>query len=105
MAVLASKTRALDYSVKQLRANGANFAQTEKDYKILLRKHCLQMRAEGMPVGLIEKTCYGVPEVAEARFNRDAAEAVYKANLEAINSLKLQMRLLESQIAREWGRE
>ena len=52
---------------------------------------------------MIDKTCYGIPSVAEARFKRDVAEAVYKANLEAINSIKLQMRLLENQLQREWG--
>ena len=57
-----------------------------------------------MTVGMIDKTCYGIPSVAEARFRRDVAEAVYKANQEAINSLKLQMRLIESQINREWGK-
>ena len=55
-----------------------------------------------MAIGMIDKTCYGIPSVAEARFKRDVAEAVYKANLESINSLKLQMRLIENQISREY---
>ena len=55
-----------------------------------------------MAIGMIDKTCYGIPSVAEARFRRDVAEAVYKANLESINSLKLQMRLIENQIGREY---
>lgn len=101
---LQQKTNQLDYSVKQLRENGTNYAQAEKDYKILLRQECLKLRDEGMAVGMIDKTCYGIPSVAEARFRRDVAEAVYKANQEAINTLKLQMRLIESQINREWGR-
>lgn len=99
---LQSKTRQLDVSIKQLRLSGINYAQAEKDYKILLRMECLKLRDDGMAIGLIDKTCYGIPEVAEAKFKRDAAEAVYKANMEAINSIKLQMRLLENQIGREW---
>lgn len=101
---LQQKTAQLDYSVKQLRENGTAYAQAEKDYKVLLRQECLKLRDEGMAVGMIDKTCYGIPSVAEARFRRDVAEAVYKANQEAINSIKLQMRLLESQINREWGK-
>lgn len=101
---LQRKTNQLDYAVKQLRENGTAYAQTEKDYKVLLRQECLKLRDEGMAVGMIDKTCYGIPSVAEARFRRDVAEAVYKANQEAINSLKLQMRLIESQISREWGK-
>ena len=46
-----------------------------------------------MAIGMIDKTCYGIPKVADARFERDCAEAVYKANQEAINTYKLKMRL------------
>ena len=100
---LQQKTRELEASIRQLRKNGTAYAQAEKDYKILLRQECLKLREEGMAIGMIDKTCYGIPSVAEARYLRDVAEAVYKANQEAINSIKLQLRLIESQISREWG--
>lgn len=99
---LQSKTRQLEASIKQLRKSGTDYAQSERDYKVLLRSECLKLRDEGMAIGMIDKVCYGIPSVAEARFQRDVAEAVYKANLEAINSIKLQMRLIESQLDREW---
>lgn len=102
---LQEKTTQLDLSVKQLMKSGISYAAAERDYKVKLRTECLRLRDEGMAVGMIDKTCYGVPAVAELRFKRDVAEATYKANLEAINSLKLQMRLLESQIGREWGHD
>lgn len=102
---LQLKTKQLEMSIKTLRKSGTDYAQTEKDYKILLRQECLKLRDEGMAIGMIDKTCYGIPSVAEARFKRDVAEAVYKANLEAINSIKLQMRLIENQLSREWGNE
>lgn len=97
------KIQQLEKSIKELRTSGTNYAQAEKDYKVLLRTECLQLRDDGMAIGMIDKTCYGIPNVAEARFKRDVAEAVYKANLEAINSIKLQLRLIENQIQREWG--
>ena len=100
---LQAKTRQLDVSIKTLRKSGTDYAEAERDYKILLRTECLKLRDQGMAIGLIDKTCYGIPSVAEARFRRDVCETVYKANLEAINSIKLQMRLLEEQIQREWG--
>lgn len=56
-----------------------------------------------MPVTLINQIIYGVPEVAKLRFDRDVKEAVYQANLEAINSIKLKLRILENQLNREWG--
>lgn len=100
---LQAKTAQLDMSIKMLRKNGGEYAKAERDYKILLRVECLKLRDAGMPVGIIEKICYGIPAVAEKRFQRDIAESVYKANQEAINTLKLEMRLIESQIQREWG--
>ena len=100
---LQTKTKQLEVSIKQLRRSGTDYAQAERDYKVLLRTECLKLRDEGMAIGMIDKTCYGIPSVAEARFKRDVAEAVYKANLEAINSIKLQMRLIEGQLNREWS--
>ena len=94
------KTKELDVSIKSLRNTGSNYAAAERDYKILLRTECLRLRDEGMAIGMIDKTCYGIPSVAAARFKRDVSETVYKANLEAINAIKLQMRLIEAQINR-----
>ena len=100
---LELKTKMLDKSVRELRNSGTEYAKAERDYKILLRQECLKLRDEGMAIGMIDKTCYGIQSVAEARFKRDVAEAVYKANLEAINSIKLQIRILDEQIGREWS--
>ena len=100
---LQSKTKELEISIKSLRQTGTKYAQAEKDYKVLLRQECLKLRDEGMAIGMIDKTCYGIPSVAEARFKRDVAEAVYRANQEAINSIKLQMRLIENQLSREYS--
>ena len=100
---LQQKLKELDISVKQLRKSGSSYAKAERDYKIKLREECLKLRDEGMAIGMIDKTAYGIPSVADLRFQRDCAETVYKANQESINSIKLQIRILESQIDREWG--
>lgn len=100
---LQAKTKELEISIKSLRQTGTKYAQAEKDYKVLLRQECLKLRDEGMAIGMIDKTCYGIPSIAEARFKRDVAEAVYKANQEAINSIKLQMRIIENQLGREYS--
>lgn len=94
----------LQTSIKMLRKNGEEYAKAEKDYKIALNKKALELRAkEDMPVTLINQVIYGYEEIAQKRFIRDVAEATYKANLEAINSYKLQIRILDNQIGREWG--
>lgn len=98
---IQSKTRQLDYSVKELRRSGTAYAEAEKAYKVKLREWCLRLRSQDMPIGLIDKTCYGIPEIAELRFKRDCAQAVYKANTEAINAIKLEIRIINEQLSRE----
>lgn len=100
---IQQKTRQLDACIRELRKSGTAYAEAERSYKVKLREVCLRMRSDGMAVGMIDKTCYGDPEVAELRFQRDVAETVYKANLEAILSIKLQLRLLDAQLGREWS--
>ena len=101
---LQLKIKELNISIKKLRETGTEYAQAEKDYKITLRQEALKLRAEkGMPVTLIQQVVYGVPEVAEKRFQRDVKEAIYQANQEAIQSTKLQIRIIESQLSREWN--
>lgn len=94
----------LTQSIKLLRKNGIELAERERDYKLKLRTEALALRQEkGMAVTLIDLIIYGVPDVAELRFKRDVAQATYNANQEHINVVKLQIRLLESQLNREWG--
>ena len=100
---LVKKIQELNISIKKLRETGTDFAEAERDYKITLRQEALKLRAEkGMPVTLIQQVVYGVPEVADKRFKRDVAEAIYNANQESINSTKLQIRVIESQLNREF---
>jgi len=56
-----------------------------------------------MAITLIDKVVFGDRHVAEMRFKRDVANATYEANKEHINVTKLQLRLLEGQLSREWG--
>lgn len=93
----------LSQSIKSLKRTSEAYAETERDYKILLRQEALKLKDEGMAIGLINLTCYGIPSVAEARFKRDIAEANYKANQEAIQAFKLQLRLMDAQAQRDWS--
>lgn len=97
-------TNELDILVEQLRKNGFNRAEAEREYKTVLRQEALKLRAEkNMPVTLINQIIYGVKEVSNLRFDRDVKETIYQANLESINITKLKLRILENQLNREWG--
>ncbi len=93
----------LTASIKMLRKNGEKLAEAERDYKITLRQETLKLRAGDMPVTLINQVIYGIDEVAQKRFKRDVEQATYEANKEHINVTKLKLRILEAQLAREWG--
>lgn len=106
MEDLNIKIKELNTSIKSLRKTGTEYAEAERAYKVCLREHALRLRSEkDMPVTLIQQVVYGVPEVAEKRFVRDVTEAVYVANKEAIASIKLQIKIIENQINREFGME
>ena len=96
----------LNTAIKTLARNGKELAEAERDYKITLRQEALKLRQEkNMAVTLINQIIYGIPQVADKRFKRDIAEAMYNTNQEYINTLKLQIRVLESQLSREWGQK
>lgn len=100
---LQNLTKQLSNSLKQLRTNGIKLAEAEKEYKIAINKKALQLRSEDMPVTLISQVIYGYEDIAQLRFLRDSAEVVYNANVEAINTLKLQIRIINNQIDKEWS--
>ena len=100
---LQNLTKQLSNSLKQLRINGMKLAEAERDYKIAVNKKALELRSQDMPVTLISQVIYGYDDIAQLRFLRDSADVVYRANQEAINTLKLQIRIIESQIQREYG--
>ena len=100
---LQNLTKQLSNSLKQLRTNGMKLAEAERDYKIAVNKKALILRSEDMPVTLINQVIYGYEDIAQLRFLRDSAEVVYKANVEAIMTIKLQIRIIENQIEREYN--
>jgi hypothetical protein len=67
-----------------------------------MRKKILEERAKGTPVTIISDVCRGDPEVAKLRLERDIAKTVYESAQEAINGYKLQIRILDAQVEREW---
>jgi hypothetical protein len=93
----------LPRAISRFESRGREQAQTEHDYKVVLSQEALKLRADGMPVTLIDKVVYGVEVVADKRLKRDIADALYNAERENINSIKLQIRILDNQISREWG--
>lgn len=100
---IMDKSRMLDVAISELKRRGQKYAEAERDYRVALAKQMLTERDNGMPVTIISDICKGKSEIAQLRFSRDCAEVLYKSAMEAINSMKLQIRLMDSQLDREWG--
>lgn len=91
----------LQKCVESIRPNTLELAQADMEYKIALRQELLRLEAEGRPVTNLLYIARGKENVAKAKYRQIAAENILKANYEAINSVKLQIRILQAQIDKE----
>ena len=87
---------------KQLKERGVALAVAEAEYQTAKAKRALAMQADGQSVTMIQLVIKGDEEVSEKLFARDCAEAEYESAREALNVYKLDARLLEAQIDREY---
>ena len=100
---LESKIKQLDQAVKMLRKTGSDYAKAYKDYRVALAKELLILKNDGYAITLAGDIARGKPEIAHYKFLEISNEAIYKANLESINALKIEIKILQGQIDKEWG--
>ena len=99
---IGAKSAMLDAAIRQLGIRGRAYAEAERNYRVAMRKKVMEERANGTPVTIMSDLCRGDPEIANLRLERDIAQTVYESAKEAINAYKLQIRLLDNQLEREW---
>lgn len=92
----------LNTSIKMLRQTGQEYADAQRIYRQKLSEEILKLEAQGRPVTNLIYIARGTKEVANAKYNEICKEAIYKANLESINSIKLQLRILDNQYRMEY---
>ena len=93
----------LDVSVKSLRKTGSDYAKAYTEYRVALAKELMILKEEGYAITLAGDIARGKPEIARLKFKEISTEAIYKANQESINALKLQIKIIQNQIDKEWG--
>ena len=93
-----------NYLIKEYAKAGDALADAEYRYNVQKAKTAFILKERGDSATLIMNVLKGVPEVAKLRLRRDLAKSKYDAVRENINFTKLQMRMNDSQISREWGR-
>jgi len=101
------KRRDLSDAIAVLREYGKKRSVYERDYKIAYRKEIFRLRTEDKIAWTAAVSmAHGDTEyfdVATKRYNRDLADSLYQATQENINGIKLDIRILESQLNREWS--
>ena len=93
-----------DELIMDMARDGDRFALAEYEYQLQKNKTARRLMDEGYSATMIGILLKGEPEVAMLLKERDTAKARYDATKETINIVKLQMRMTDSQISREWGR-
>ena len=93
----------LQTSVKSLRTTATEYAEAYKNYRVLLAKELVRLKDSGMAITLASDVARGNEEIANAKMVEIKKEAIYKANMESINAIKLQIKIVENQITREIG--
>ena len=100
---LLNKTKLLDNSIKMLRKTGSEYAKAYTDYRVALAKELLILKNDGYAITLAGDIARGKPEIAHLKFEEISKEAIYKANMESINALKLEIKIIQEQINKEYG--
>ena len=103
IAELEEKRRLMKETVDELFEKSQKAAEAEAAYQAAKATRALEMKAQGVAATLIETVIKGDPKVNRKLLERDLTLGEYKATQEALNVYKLDCRLLEAQISRDWS--
>lgn len=93
---------ALERATAAYRRSGNEAAKAEADYQSAKARRALQLKAEGNSAAMIALRIKGDPEVNGYLMQRECARALYEADRELINTIKLTIRVKEAQLEREY---
>lgn len=93
----------LDALIDEYRRCGIEHAKRDREYYVLKATKTLELKDQGMPATVIAQVIKGIEPVAEAREKMLVAEVMTRAALEAILSTKLQVKLVDGQLQREYS--
>lgn len=93
----------LDTALSTCRPNGLASNEAEVQYRIKKSQEILRLKSEGYPATLIPDIVKGLPDVAILYQDKLDKEVIYKANVEAIQVKKLELRIIEADVEREYN--
>lgn len=86
----------------EMKERGMALANAEAEYQTAKAKTALVLKAEGLSATFIQLVIKGDERVSPSLLARDCAQVDYDSAREALNVYKLDARLLEAQIDREY---
>ena len=94
--------RLIDLALLEAKRRGRVMVEKEAAYYTAKAKESFLLLEEGYANTLIQMVIKGRPNVAEAMSEYHAAEVEYKNANEAIQAMKLKLRVLENEQQRDW---
>lgn len=92
----------LTTALAEYKKRGTDYAKAYKNYRILLSQELLKLKAEGMPVTIAYDIARGTEQVANAKEQEIITECLYKSCQEAINTYKLQIKILQENMNKDY---
>jgi len=92
----------LTSALSEYKKRGTEYAKAYKNYRMLLSQELLKLKAEGMPVTIAYDIARGTKQVADAKEQEIITECLYKSCQEAINTYKLQIKILQENINKNY---
>lgn len=92
----------LTTALAEYKKRGLDYAKAYKNYRMLLSQELLKLKAEGMPVTIAYDIARGTEQVANAKEQEIITECLYKSCQEAINTYKLQIKILQENINKDY---
>ena len=92
----------LTTALAEYKKRGTDYAKAYKKYRVLLSQELLKLKAEGMPVTIAYDIARGTEQVANAKEQEIITECLYKSCQEAINTYKLQIKILQENINKDY---
>lgn len=97
--------RVVELALKEAKKRGKHMVDMEREYYTAKAIESLEMLDEGYANTFIQTVIKGRPGVADAMARYHEAEVLYKNAVEAVNVMKLKLRVLEAEMEREWSQE
>lgn len=93
----------LNKALSEYKKRGIEYANAYKNYRVAVAKELLRLKDEGVAATIAYDVARGKEDIAELKRQEIITECVYKSCQEAINSYKLQLKIVQEQINKEYG--